>query len=153
MTTISRSLFVVALAFAGCADSEGGGDIAETPLSGKVGGQTWTFQVGATDAFLSEDGDFFAALYAASFTPCTDIEPTGPHLLVAVPKQPGTYNLSLMRNITFVVGDSDNLISLDGEIVIDSVTATAVTGGLRTRRDDGNDVNGQFELTICSDRP
>lgn len=142
--------FATQLALAACSGSDGGDvEIAATPLSGKVGGQAWTFQAGATDAFLSQDSDFFAALYDTSFTPCGFDEPTGPHLLVSVPKQPGEYPLSLQRNITFVVGEADNLISLEGRIVVDEVTATRVTGALVTRRDDGNDVNGEFELTVC----
>jgi hypothetical protein len=153
MVMISRSLWFVLLVLASCAGSDDdGGELVDTPLSGKVGGQTWTFQVGETDAFLSEgSGDFFAALYSTPYTPCSRSEPTGPHLLVSVPKQPGDYDLSLMRNITFVVDGSSNLISLQGQVVVESVTATTVTGGLRTKRDDGNDVNGQFQLTICPD--
>jgi hypothetical protein len=150
MVTLSRTLFVVTLVLAGCTGDDGGGDVVDAPLSGKIGGQSWTFQVGATDAFLSEgDGDFFAALYASPYTACVDREPTGPHILAAIPKQPGDYNLSLMRNITFVIDGSTNLVSLEGQIVVEEVTATMVTGGLRTRRDDGNDVNGRFQLTIC----
>jgi len=146
-----RSLFIVTLVLAGCTGSDdGGGDIVDATLSGKIGGQAWTFQTGATDAFLSGgDGDFFAALYAAPYAPCGTSAPSGPHLLVSVPKQPGDYDLSLMRNITFVVDGSNNLISLQGQVVVESVTATTVTGGLRTKRDDGNDVNGHFQLTIC----
>jgi hypothetical protein len=155
MTTPIRSLvlglplvLVSALAPAGCSSSSDSEPIATTPLSGKVVGQSWTFQVGATDAFLSQDDDFTAILYATSYTPCTTSEPTGPHLFVSVPRQPGVYKLSATRNITFASG-SDNLITLDGEIEVHEVTATHVTAGLRTRYDDGNDVNGQFELTVC----
>ncbi|HEX3759547.1 MAG TPA: hypothetical protein VHW23_12610 [Kofleriaceae bacterium] len=155
MTANSR-LLVLALALAGCSsssDSDTVSGAADTPLSGKVGSQSWTFQIGATDPFLSQgDGDFVAALYATSYTPCSGSEPTGPHLFVAVPKQPGTYPLSPMRNVTFVTADDDNLISLDGEVEVHEVTATTVTGGLRTRRDDGNDVNGQFQLTVCPEQ-
>jgi hypothetical protein len=153
MTTLTRALshtLALALALAGCSASSDSEPIVTTPLAGKVGGQSWTFQIGATDAFLSRgDGDFVAVLHATSYTPCSTSEPTGPHLLVSVPKQPGVYPLSLMRNVTFVVNDSDNLISLDGEVEVHQVTATTVTAGLRTRRDDGNDVNGQFQLTVC----
>jgi hypothetical protein len=147
----SGFLFIVAAVLAGCSSS-GGDNIVESSLSGKVAGQPWTFQVGATDAFLSDDTSFFAALYATPYTACVDSEPTTPHLLVSVPKKPGDYDLSLALNITFAVGSSDNLISLNGKITVDSVTATSVTGGLVTRYDDGNDVNGQFELTICPDQ-
>ena len=150
MMTFSRSLVVMALAFAGCADSEGGGDIVETPLSGKVAGQPWTFQVGSTNAFLSDDTSFFASLYATPYTACVDSEPTTAHLLVSVPRKPGEYALTAGLNVTFAFG-LDNLLSLHGKIIVDSVTATSVSGGLVTRYDDGNDVNGQFELTICPD--
>ena len=40
------------------------------------------------------------------------------------------------------------LISVQGTISVDSVTATAVSGGLRTRYDGGNDVNGRFEIAM-----
>jgi hypothetical protein len=155
MTTLIRSLVLglplilaSAAALAGCSSSSDSEPIATSPLSGKVVGQSWTFQVGATDAFQSEDGDFAATLYATSYTPCTTSEPPGPRLFVSVPKQPGVYPLTLTRNITFANG-SDNLITVDGEIEVHEVTATHVTAGLRTRYDDGNDVNGQFELTVC----
>jgi hypothetical protein len=155
MTTLIRSLvlglplvLISALAPAGCSSSSDSEPIATTPLTGKVVGQSWTFQVGATDAFLSHDDDFAATLYATPYTPCTTSEPTGPHLFVSVPKQPGVYKLTATRNITFALG-SDDLITLDGEIEVHEVTATHVTAGLRTRYDDGNDVNGQFELTVC----
>jgi hypothetical protein len=148
MTAIPRSL-VLALALAGCSSSSGGDAIVSSPLSGKVGGQSWTFQTGATDTFLSQDSDDFAAvLYATSYAPCTG-NPSGPHLFVSVPKQPGVYNLSPTRNVTFTVNDTDNLISLDGVVAVHEVTATSVTGGLQTHYDGGNDVNGQFQLTVC----
>lgn len=145
----------LALAFAGCSSSSDSDSqpIAASPLSGQVGGQPWTFQLGATDAFLSQGGgDFVAVLYATSYTPCTDSDPIGPHLFVAVPRQPGVYPLTAMRNVTFTFNDADNQIALDGEVEVHDVTATRVTGGLRTRVDAGNDVDGQFQLTVCPDQ-
>lgn len=57
--------------------------------------------------------------------------------------------MSLSRNMTFVVGDSDNLIATNGRIVVDEVTATTVKGGLVASYDGSNEVNGRFEVTIC----
>jgi len=150
MTAFSRVL-VLGLALAGCSSSSSDGEtIDDAPLSGKVGSQSWTFQVGATNALLSQgDEAFVAGLYATSYTPCVDTAPRGNYLIASIPKQPGTYPLSLLRNITFAVGAGDNLIGVEGELVVDEVTATTVTGGLRTRYDDGNDVNGRFQITIC----
>jgi hypothetical protein len=130
----------------GCASDPA---IDAAPLAGVVAGQPWTFQTGATDAFLSSTGDtFFAEFYATAYTACTGSTPTGPSLIVAVPMTPGDYPMSLQRNMTFVNG-SDNKIATDGRVVVDTVTATTVTGGLVGTYDDANSVNGQFTLTIC----
>ena len=127
-------------------------EVAETPLAGTVGGQTWSFVAGQTDAFLSKDGDnFFAELYPATFTTCGFSEPSGNHLIVAIPKVPGEYDMGLGRNMTFVVGDSQNLVTLQGKIVVDEVTSTTIKGGLVGSYDGQNSVTGQFALTVCPD--
>ena len=153
MTRISACLFAPMLAIAACSSSASSVDIATTPLSGKVGGQPWTFQVGETNAFLSDgEDDFFASLYAQSYTACGFGEPSEqPHVLGAVPKVVGDYDLDLSRNFTFVDAAQNNLVATDGRIVIDSVTDTTVTGGLHTTYNGDNEVNGRFTLTICTD--
>jgi hypothetical protein len=146
ITTLSALLFVAA---AGCSADSGSMDIDPTPLAGTVGGQTWTFAAGHTSAFLSEgEPDFFATLYPTTFTACGFSEPAGSHLIVAIPKAPGEYQMSLSRNMTFVV-DNDNLIAIDGKIVVDEVTATGVKGGLVASYDGANEVSGRFDVTIC----
>ena len=143
-------LLVVAVSAAACSASSSSVDIASSPLAGSVGGKAWSFQVGATDAFLSEgDPNFFATFYASSYTPCVDIEPSGPHLIVAVPKKVGDYDLDFALNMTFVDANSNNLIATDGRIVIDSVSSTTVTGGLHGIYDGNNEVNGRFQISIC----
>jgi hypothetical protein len=127
-------------------------DISAAPLAGTVDGQTWTFQVGHTDSFLSEGrDDFSASLYPTSFTTCGFSEPSGPHLIVAIPKLPGDYELGFGRNMTFVGADSHNLVAFDGRIVVDQVSATHVTGGLHGTYDFDNEVNGRFDVTVCPD--
>lgn len=143
---------VLALALGAC----GGGDydIPMTTLSGTVGGQPWMFVAGHTNAFLSEgETDFFAELYPATFTACGFGTPQGDHLLVAVPKTPGDYDFTTNLNMTFVVGDSDNLVTFDGRIIVDEVTTTLVRGGLHGDFDGDNKVSGRFELTVCPDMP
>jgi hypothetical protein len=123
-------------------------DIDPTPLAGTISGSTWLFQNGNTDAFLSEGStDFFATFYESSFTPCGS-EPSGPHVIVSIPKVAGDYSMDFSRNMTFVDGDT-NLVAVDGRIVVDSVTATQVTGGLHGTYDSENEVNGQFSITVC----
>jgi hypothetical protein len=145
-----RNIIVgIALLAGACGGGEGEA-IVDTPLSGTVGGQAWTFVAGDTDAFLSEgESEFFASLYAATFTPCGFDTPTGDFLIVSVPKEVGEYDFSLSLNMTFAVG-SDNLVATDGRIIVDEVTATTVRGGLVGDFDGDNHVNGQFELTICT---
>lgn len=132
----------------------GGGssyEVSDEPLAGTVGGAAWTFEAGHTNAFLSEgEDDFFAELYAEAFTPCGFTTPSGSHLIIAVPKEPGEYDFSLQLNMTFVVG-TDNLVATEGKVVVDEVTATTVTGGVHGIFDGDNEVDGQFTLTVCAD--
>lgn len=152
MKTLTAAL-ILSVGLVGCAaDDSGSMEIADTQLAGTVGGKPWSFQTGHTSAFLSEgDPDFFSTLYPMAFTTCGFSEPGGDHLIVAVPKTTGEYEMGLSRNMTFVVGESQNLIAFEGKIVIDEVTATTVKGGLAARYDDANSVSGRFELAICPD--
>jgi hypothetical protein len=141
---------VLGLAIAGCSVSASQ-DIDPGALSGSVSGHVWTFQAGDTNAFLSEGQDsFFAALYPQAYAPCSSAEPTGPHLIVAIPKTAGDFDMNLSRNMTFVTNGDQNLIATDGRIVVDQVTSTHVTGGLHGTYDGDNEVSGQFDVTVCS---
>ncbi len=126
-----------------------GTDIDATQLSGLVAGQPWTLQVGQTDGFLSANqSDFFATLYPSAFSPCGFSEPSGPHLLVSIPKTPGDYSMGFSRTMTFVDGDL-NMVAVDGRIVVDSVSSDRVTGGLHGTYDFDNEVSGQFDIQVC----
>lgn len=134
-----------------CAADSGSADLKDSPLAGTVGGKTWTFQAGDTDAFLSKDEpDFFATLFPATFTACGFSQPAGDHLIVSIPKTPVEYPMSLSRNMTFVVGN-DNKIAVDGTIVVDEVTASSIKGGIVASFDSSNEVNGRFEIPICAE--
>lgn len=150
MTKLLGLAFISALCFTGCTSDSGGDQtIDPTPLAGMVEGQAWTFNSGATNAFLSDADGFFAEFYPVAYT-CNASSPSGPSLIVSIPRTPGDYPMSLQRNMTFSSG-SDNKIAVDGLIHIDTVTATTVTGGLVGTYDDQNTVSGQFTLTICPD--
>lgn len=152
MKTLTALFAISMMALVGCASDDGTPALSDATMTGKVGGQTWTFAAGHTSAFLSEgEPDFFASLYPMTFTACGFSEPAGNHLIVAIPKTPGEYEMSLSRNMTFVVGESNNLIATNGKIVVDEVTATTVKGGLVATYDGQNEVNGRFEVTICPD--
>lgn len=126
-------------------------DMTQT-LTGTVGGQAWTFAAGETNFFLSEgEDDFFAELYPTAYTQCGFSAPSGNHLIVAIPKAVGEYEMNTSRNMTFVVGDSENLISFSGKVVVSEVSATSVKGGLVGSYDGQNEVNGTFDLKICEE--
>ncbi len=138
---------------AACGTDDGSStEIADTPLTGSVAGAAWTFVAGHTNAFLSEgEPDFFAALYPAAFTACGFSEPDGNHLIVSIPKTVGEYEMGTQRNMTYVVGPGENLVTFEGRIVVEEVTATTVKGGLVSSYDADNEVSGRFEVTICAE--
>lgn len=148
--TIAAALLTSILAACGGDDGPGEVDTTQT-LTGLVGGEAWTFVAGETNHFLSEgEDDFFAEFYPATYTQCGFSSPSGNHLIVSVPKTPGTYDMGTQRNMTFVVGDSNNLIAFNGKIVVDEVTTTSVKGALVGQFDGDNEVNGTFELKVCA---
>lgn len=153
MNKILAALTVSLVAAAtGCTISTDTTDISSATLSGQIDGQSWSFSTGHTSAFLSEgEDDFFATLYPTAFTPCSISEPRGPHLIVAIPKTPGDYDLDFDHNMTFVGADNSNKVAFDGRIVVDFASPTRVTGGLHGYYDGLNEVNGQFDVTVCAD--
>jgi hypothetical protein len=153
---VGLALVVAQLGAAGCGGSGGGGGsatIASTTLAGKVGGQAWSLGTGDTESALSTASTFFGQLYPDTFTVCTDSYNQNENMiLVDVPMATGEYNLSLLNGgptATFVVGGSQNNIASGGHLVVDSVTATTVTGGMNVTFDSNNTVDGQFSITIC----
>jgi hypothetical protein len=149
MTKFPTCLLLASTLAAGACTVTTSQDIDPTQLSGVVDGVPWTFQAGETDAFLSENqDDFFATLYASSYTPCSDFDPSGPHLIVSIPKAAGDYTMGLSRSMTFVDGDL-NMVAVDGRIVVDEVTSDHVSGGLHGTYDIDNEVSGQFDLHVC----
>ncbi|MEP6652210.1 MAG: hypothetical protein ABJA82_02565 [Myxococcales bacterium] len=130
----------------------GSGSIANQTLSGKIGGQPWTYATGQTESFLSMDDKFFLTLYGEAFTTCEiGGAPQGANeFIIEIPKAPGAYDLSLNMNATFYdAATSKNWVVLSGRVDIESVTATTITGGMNVTLNAGNSINGQFEAMIC----
>jgi len=150
MIKVGVCLVVLVVSLAACGSSSSQVVIAATPLSGTVDGMPWTFQVGATNAFLSEgETDFFATFHASSYMTCVTSGPTELSLIASVPRQPGDFDLDFERSVTFVGADDFNRVTAEGRIEIDSVTATMVTGGLHATFDKSNEVNGRFQISVC----
>jgi hypothetical protein len=129
--------------------------VNEEPLSGTVGGESWTFAEGEIDFFLSSNSDYFVAkLFSEDYTPCGFDEPAGNFLFISIPREPGEYEFSTSLNMTFVIDSDeglDNKVTFDGVIRVDEVTETSLSGGVASSFDGDNEINGLFELTICPD--
>jgi hypothetical protein len=135
----------------GCGSGGGSTAISSQPLSGKIGGQPWTFATGETDSFLTTDSQYTVHAYAETFTACTgSASVTANQVILSFPTAVGSYAVSLDLNQTFYVGvGNENFIATSGEIVISAITATTITGGASFAYDANNSVNGQFTVTIC----
>jgi hypothetical protein len=152
---VALALVAVALAACGGQTSATSGEIeiASGPLAGKIGGVAWALGSAESDAYLSGLSDkLWVAAYAETVTPCTGAGSSlnGNHLLLNVPKVPGDYRLGLQFTQTFYVQSTNfNYGATQGRMVVDTVTATTVTGGAHFQFDANNVVDGQFEVTIC----
>jgi hypothetical protein len=148
MNNLTSALLLTTLVAASACTVTTSKDIDPGTLAGMVDGNPWSFQTGQTDAFLSQDNtNFYATLYPSTFTPCLS-DPDLPHLIVAVPKTVGDYDMDFSRNMTFVDGDL-NMVAVDGRIVVDSISSDRITGGLHGTYDIDNEVSGQFDLHVC----
>jgi hypothetical protein len=157
---ISRGLLGLSLGLSlplaiGCGGGGSGGGpsgtISSGPLSGTIGGQPWTFATGQTDFFLSTDSQYFVDTYAATFTACTDVPPADAYdLIMIIPKTVGSYALGQNLSATFSMASTNtNVFATSGQLVIDSITATTISGGAKFAAGADNTVDGQFEATLC----
>ncbi len=145
---------IACLLLVGCGGGDDAGDggagIADAPLSGKVGGLDWTLATAQTDAFLSDDQNFWVDVYATAPASECGAPAPGNSLILNVPRKIGSYPLSLQRNGTFVVeSTSDNLVATQGSLRVDEVTSTTLRGGVSMTYDSHNSVSGSFEAVVC----
>jgi len=149
-------LSCLTLAACGGGSSGGaGGPIADHVLSGQVGGKSWSFVAGETDAFLSTD-HYFTDLYDMPVDArCAGASPTGStrQMILNIPKVVGEYPLSLALNATFSYDDGtgtyQNKIATQGLLEVKVLSSTELQGAARVHFDDGNSVEGTFVVEIC----
>lgn len=142
---------ILSLSALGCGESF---EIADQPLQGQVGGASWSFVKGDTNAFLSDEDGYFATLFAEDYEACGFSQGAGNSLILSIPTAKGDYDLGFQRNMTFVVdedGGPQNLVATEGRIVVDEITATTITGGIHARFDSDNEIDGTFTVSICSE--
>jgi len=147
-----RVALLALVAAVGCGGGNEGGSatIAATPLSGKIGGQSWSLGTAETDIILSSSTHFDVSLYSDTFTARNGSSSTYTYLNLGMPATPGDYAITLQGDATanFVVGDTQNLIPSSGHLMIDTITSTTITGGINVSFNSDNAVDGQFTVTV-----
>jgi len=145
-------LLLLAVGCGGGGDGGAGATISSQPLAGKIGGQAWTFTTGETSDALSTSEQLWVDLYADTFDACVAFgaPPNADLVTMMMPRTPGSYTVSLTLNATiYSASTSTNFVATRGLLVIDSVTATTISGGLNITYNGDNTVNGQFQAAIC----
>ena len=144
---------------AGCGGHDDGGSdtgtetpqLADTPLSGKVEGQEWTFASGMVRGSLAKGGD--AALSVDLFGEVTAQCEFGgfdvAYVSVDVPTVVGEYGLSDNLLVTFWSESGFGYITAAEIVSVQEVTETQVTAAIYARYDDDFEVNGIFEVPVC----
>ena len=127
-------------------------------LSGTVAGSPWKFQSGSV-TMRGANGLFVATLFASAGAGCAGSSPASPAVTALVPLQPGDYAVeNAGSRVNFSTTGDVNLptraskvspAATSGQLTIDTVTDTRMTGRLRARFDSDNEVEGRFELTVC----
>jgi hypothetical protein len=156
-------LLAIAVGLGGCGGGSGtgGSSISSQPLSGMIDGQPWAFVAGQTDAFLSSTGtNFFANLFDMALDmPCTELQPAGAtrSLILNIPKAVGHYSITAALNQTLAYQDPSipnngfqNDIAYSGELDVTELTATTIKGGVEMSSGTKDSVDGQFEITLCT---
>lgn len=133
-----------------CGEEDAAIEIADQPLQGQVEGEAWTVGGAATHAFLSNEEGFWVDVLATPLM-CGGGFGGGNKLIVTVPREVGEYPLGPRLNMTFAVGDNENLITFDGAIIVEEVTDTTVTASLKANFDGDNTVEGRFTAEICGE--
>lgn len=154
---LHRSLSTLLLGLTLCLGAAACGEddpitVADQPLQGLAYGQAWQVEGATTNAFLSDDSEFWVDAYIGEPS-CGGFGPGGdrPKLIISVPRSVGTHRLGLNLNMTFAFMN-DNLVATDGVIIVEEITETHVTASLRAEFDGDNSVEGRFTAEICPER-
>lgn len=149
-----RTRLLAGLCVAGCVAGCGTGplEVSSSPLSGFIDGKAWSFGSAESTPLLSTSEQFFVTAYAEVVAPCTGAgdQVRTNYLLLNVPTATGDYLLGGGLTETFYLQDiGTNYVATQGRIVVNQVSATAVSAGAHFVFDGNNEVNGQFQAQIC----
>jgi hypothetical protein len=122
--------------------------VADQPAQGTIKGASWIL---GTRSMNISGTDLNIALLPDAAADCTksEAEASFPFVITFTPAMPGRYELGQDHFVTFVDMPSDNLIVGRGVIQIDSVSSTAVSGGLHAYDPVFGEINGRFDGPVC----
>jgi hypothetical protein len=146
----SAGLALAVLFAASCGGtSDPAGGISSQPMSGKIGGQPWTFKNGQTLGTAIEAYRVYAS--GTSFTPCAGEFPFEmDQVILTVPEKVGSYDLTLLFNQSLAsAATGATYIATRGKLVVESITATTIKGAAKLEGNADNYLDGTFEATIC----
>jgi len=127
--------------------------IQSGPLEGSVFGQYWQAVDGKAE-LRRGDSDYYL-IYITDYDVediCNPITPITSGILFTLPTSPEKYELGPKRPLSFFVGNSSST-SIEGLIDFQGIDFRAgkrfLKAGLRASDENGNIVNGQFEVRVC----
>jgi len=129
-------------------------DPSEDPLTGKIGGEEWTY----SSAYASENirTSILEGLLILQDIqdPCAIRLPTDPYISIKVPSLRETYNLPSINGNIEVIFNTRNgakrLTASGGFIQVVAFSGREAIGFINATFDDDNFVEGSFVLEICN---
>lgn len=119
----------------------------DPPLQGVLAGKPWS-AISARLSHLPATADVWYVDVYGEALPGKFDEPTGPFLIVPVPKKPSARKLGNSFNITLSAPPSDNEPLTKGSVVTTKVAADAVSFSVTVAEDSANHLVGKFTFTL-----
>ncbi len=127
-------------------------------LEGQIGGEEWSFS-SANAYLISTDFQYrvrFLSSEEVVSDPCTLPNPSRAHISAVFRMNEGSFTLSptvIIDNevqVFFELSPGQSLIATNGFMEIFAIQGRVAIGYLQAALDDGNTVEGSFEIRICN---
>jgi hypothetical protein len=121
--------------------------LLDQPLAGRIAGVAWKpIRARRCDEPAGKPDDPITIEVTPDIPPKNENDQQ-PHLLFRMPVKPGTYPLDGNTNITVIHGN-DQIPTMNGTLVVYSVTAAAIAFGLTIRGLDDTVINGRMTADV-----
>lgn len=149
---ISLTLAIlIAGQFTSCGDDQL--DIPNVPLSGMVGGEQWDFKMGFFRQWSASEYEYrLFSTEEQSDDPCSVVSTSNSFIRVVVPSSGQSHQVTngdQRKNLKFDLGNGTVFNASSGFIEIFAFDGFRLHGYLQAIFDDGNTVQGRFELEPC----